>query len=66
MVMTTPPTRWLDRLLSVALTVLVIAVLLYIAARLVLAVLPVLIGMAVVVFIGFVFWLIYGFRGSRW
>jgi len=66
MVMSTPPTRWLDRLSGLVLTILIVALMLYVAAQLILAVLPVLIGVAVVVLIGAVIWLISGFRGSRW
>ena len=41
--MTTPPSHWRDKAMSLAVTVFVIALLLYIAARLIVAVLPVLI-----------------------
>jgi xanthine/uracil permease len=64
--MSTPPSRWLDGLLRMALTVLAIAVVLYIAARLIVAVLPVLIGMGVVALLGFAGWSFYRFRQSRW
>jgi xanthine/uracil permease len=64
--MTVPPSRWRDSATNLAGTVLVIALMLYVAARLILAVLPVLIGIGVVVFIGFVGWSIYEFRRSRW
>ncbi|HEV2973986.1 MAG TPA: hypothetical protein VGX69_03195 [Solirubrobacteraceae bacterium] len=47
-------------------TIAAIAVLLYLAARLILAVLPVLIGVGVVGLVGFVGWNIYQFRKSRW
>lgn len=61
-----PPSHWLDRLLHAALVLLAIAVLLYIAARLIEAVLPVLIGAGIVVLVGFVSWSLYQFWRSRW
>jgi hypothetical protein len=64
--MTTPPSRWRDSAMDLALKVLVMAVMLYVAARLILAVLPVLIAGGVVVVIGYVGWSIYQFRRSRW
>lgn len=64
--MTAPPSRWRDSALNLAVTIAAIAVLLYISARLILAVLPVLIVGGVVVLIGFVAWSIYQFRKSRW
>ncbi len=64
--MTVPPSRWRDSAMNLAVTVLAIAVMLYIAARLILAALPVLIVSGVVVFIGFGGWSIYQFRKSRW
>jgi xanthine/uracil permease len=64
--MTVPPSRWRDSAMNLAVTVLAIAVMLYAAARLILAVLPVLIGIGVVVFVGFAGWSIYQFRKSRW
>jgi hypothetical protein len=64
--MTTPPSHWPDKALSVAVTVLVIALLLYIAARLIVAVWPVLVIIASVILVIFVGWSIYQFRTSRW
>lgn len=64
--MTTPPSRWRDSAMDLALKVLVMAVMLYIAARLILAVLPVLVAGGVVVVIGYVGWSLYQFRRSRW
>jgi hypothetical protein len=64
--MTTPPSRWRDSATSLAGSVLVTALMLYIAARLILAVLPVLIVAGVVVLVGFAGWSIYEFRKSRW
>jgi hypothetical protein len=53
-------------LLSLAVSVLAIALMLYAAARLIAAVLPVLIGMGVVALLGFAGWSFYRFRRSRW
>jgi xanthine/uracil permease len=64
--MTTPPSHWLDNVLRMAFTVLAIALILYVAARLILAVLPVLIGLGVLILLGFSCWSIYQFRKSRW
>lgn len=52
--------------MSIAWTVFVVAVLLYIAARLIVAVLPVLVVVGVIVFLGFAGWSFYRFRQSRW
>ena len=64
--MTTPPSRWRDSAMSLAWTVFAIAVLLYVSARLILAVLPVLTHCWRLVLVGFVGWSIYQFRRSRW
>jgi hypothetical protein len=64
--MTVPPSRWRDGALNLAMTIAAIAVLLYVAAHLIVAVLPVLIVGGVVVLVGFVGWSIYQFRKSRW
>ncbi len=64
--MTTPPSHWPDKALGLALTVLAMAVILYIAARLIEAVLPVLLGVGLVALLGFGGWSIYQFRKSRW
>jgi xanthine/uracil permease len=64
--MTVPPSRWRDSALNLAVTVLAIALMLYVAARLIVAVLPVLIAVGVVGLVGFVGWSIYQFRRSRW
>lgn len=64
--MTVPPSRWRDSAMSLAWTVLAVAVMLYVAARLIVAVLPVLIVAGVVVLVGFAGWSIYQFRKSRW
>jgi NhaP-type Na+/H+ or K+/H+ antiporter len=60
------PERWSDRLFSVAVTLLVAAVALYIAAKLIIAVLPVLIGAGIVGAIGWAVWSLHRFRQSRW
>ena len=64
--MTTPPSRWRDSVLSLAVTVLAIALMLYAAARLIIAVLPVLMVVSVIVLLGFAGWSVYQFRKSRW
>jgi len=64
--MTAPPSRWRDSALNLAFTVLVVALMLYVAARLILAVLPVLIGLGIVGLVGFAGWSLYQFRRSRW
>jgi hypothetical protein len=61
-----PPFRWTDRLLGIAFTILVVAVMLYVAARLVVAVLPVLIGMGVIAVVLFLGWSAFQFWRSRW
>jgi xanthine/uracil permease len=64
--MTTPPSRWRDGALNLAVSVLAIALMLYIAARLIIAVLPVLIAMGIIALLGFGGWSIYQLRRSRW
>jgi hypothetical protein len=64
--MTVPPSRWRDSALNLAATIAAIAVLLYVAAHLIVAVLPVLIVAGLVVLGGFAGWSIYQFRKSRW
>lgn len=64
--MTTPPSHWPDKAVSLAMTVLGVALMLYVAARLILAVLPVLIGIGIVALVGFAGWSVYQFRRSRW
>jgi hypothetical protein len=64
--MTIPPSRWRDSALNLAGTVLAIALMLYVAAQLIIAVLPVLITVGVVGLVGFAGWSIYQFRRSRW
>jgi hypothetical protein len=49
-----------------AISVLAIALMLYVAARLIVAVLPVLIVLVVVALLGFAGWSFYRFRQSRW
>jgi xanthine/uracil permease len=64
--MTTPPSRWRDSATNLAFTVLAIALMLYVAARLIVAVLPVLIVIGIVALLGFAGWSFYRFRKSRW
>lgn len=64
--MTSPPSQWSDKAVSLALKVLAVALILYVAARLIEAVLPVLIGAAIVALLGFAGWSLYQFRRSRW
>lgn len=64
--MITPPSRWRDSAMNLAVTALAIGLMLYVAARLILAVLPVLIVVGVVGLIGFAGWSVYQFRKSRW
>jgi xanthine/uracil permease len=64
--MTTPPSRWRDSAMNLAVSALVIAVMLYVAARLIMAVLPILIALAVVALLGFAGWSLYQYRKSRW
>jgi hypothetical protein len=62
---TAPPSQWPDKAMSLALKVLAIAVVLYIAARLILAVLPVLIAVGGVVVIGIVVRLVF-YHINKW
>lgn len=64
--MTSPPSDWFGALVHFALRLLAIALVLYMTARLIEAVLPVLIGIGAVGVIGFAGWSIYQFRRSRW
>lgn len=64
--MTTPPSRWRDSAMNLAVSVLAIALMLYVAARLIMAVLPVLVGIGVVVLLGFAGWSLYRFRRQSW
>jgi hypothetical protein len=64
--MTTPPSRWRDSAVNLAVSILAIALMLYVAARLILAVLPVLIAGGVVVLIIYAGGSIYQVRKSRW
>jgi hypothetical protein len=61
-----PPSHWRDSAMNLAWTVLAIAVMLYIAARLILAVLPVLTIASAVGCIGVVGRSIYQHWRSRW
>lgn len=64
--MTTPSSPLPDKLFRLALMLLAVAVMLNIAARLILAVLLVLIGLAIVGLIGFLAWSLYQFGRSKW
>jgi hypothetical protein len=64
--MTTPPSRWREGAIKLASTVLVVALMLYVAARLIVAVLPVLIAASVIVLLGLAAWSAHQFRRSRW
>jgi hypothetical protein len=64
--MTTPPSRWRDSALNLAVSILAVALMLYLAAQLIVAVWPVLLVVGVVVLVGFVGWSVYQFRRSRW
>lgn len=59
------PGPW-ERLRGAALTVLVVAVMLYVAARLILAVWPVLVVLVIVVTVGWLLWSLREFCKSRW
>ena len=64
--MSTPPSRWPEKALGLAFTVLAIALVLNIAAHLIESVLPVLAGIAAIGLIGGACWTIYQFHRSRW
>lgn len=64
--MTSPPSRWRDSAVNLATSALIVAVMLYVAARLILAVLPVLLIVGGIVLVGFAGWSIFEFRRSRW
>lgn len=65
--MTNPPSRWSDRLLGFAFRLLAVVVMLYLVARLVVALLPVLIAVAVVGAVVYIGWSAYQYwRGGRW
>jgi type IV secretory pathway TrbL component len=64
--MTTPPSRWREGAMNLAVTVLAVALMLYVAAKLILAVLPVLLVVGGIVLVGVAGWSAYQFRKSRW
>ena len=64
--MTTPPSRWRDSAMNLAVSALAIALMLYVAARLIIAILPVLIVAGVIGLLVFVGWSIYQSRKARW
>jgi hypothetical protein len=63
---TTPPSHWRDSAMSLAWTVLVFALMLYVAARLIVAVWPVLVVVGVVALVGLVGRAAYQYWQSRW
>jgi hypothetical protein len=52
--------------MNLAMSVLAVALMLYVAARLIMAILPVLIALGVIGLLGFAGWSFYRFRQSRW
>jgi hypothetical protein len=64
--LTTPPSHWPDKAVSFAAKALAVALMLYVAARLIVVVLPVLIGIGIVALVSFAGWSVYQFRRSRW
>lgn len=64
--MRSAPGRWTDGLVGIAVMVLVAALALYFAAKLIMAVLPVLIGLAIAGIVLWVAWGLHCFRQSRW
>lgn len=64
--MKSSPSGLFDRLLGLAFSVLAVAVMLYVAARLIVAVLPVLIGIGTVALVLFMGWSAFQFWRSRW
>jgi len=60
------PGRWTDSLVGMAVMVLVAALALHVAAKLIVAVLPVLIGIAVLAVAAWTLWGLYRFWQSRW
>ncbi len=64
--MTGPPSRWREGAMNLAVTILAIALMLYVAARLIEAVWPVLFAAGVVVLFGVAGWSLYHFLRSRW
>jgi xanthine/uracil permease len=64
--MSSSPSHWLDKVLGLAFTILVVALMLYIAVKLIVSVLPVLIGLGIAAAVVYTAWLIYHFRRSRW
>jgi hypothetical protein len=64
--MTAPPSRWREGALNLAENILAIALMLYVAGRLIMAVLPILIGVGAVALLGCAAWVGYQFWRSRW
>jgi predicted RND superfamily exporter protein len=61
-----PPSKWIDKVIGIATSLFLAALALYLAGRLVLAVAPVLIGLASAVAVGYCIILISRYRRSRW
>jgi hypothetical protein len=64
--MTAPPSQWPDKATHLAMTMLAVALMLYIAARLIAAVWPILLAVAVIFVIGWVAWSWWQYQRSRW
>lgn len=60
------PSGWRDLALRWAWTVLAVALLLYVAARLIVAVWPILLAIGVVAIVGFAAWSLRDFHRSKW
>jgi hypothetical protein len=58
--------RWLDGLARMAMTLLASAIALYVAAKLIIAVLPVLLAGSAVGLIAWAIWSFHHYRQSRW
>jgi hypothetical protein len=61
-----PPSGYGSKATGFALTTFVVSVALYFAVQLLLAVEPELIGLAALGLVGFIGWLVYRFKRSRW
>jgi hypothetical protein len=60
------PTRWSDRLLGLGIRLLATALMLYLAVKLILAVLPFVVAFGAVGLVGFVGWSVYSRHRSGW
>jgi hypothetical protein len=61
-----PPTRWSDRLPRLGSRILVVGLMLYLAVKLILAVLPFVIAFGAVGLVAFVGWSVYSRHRSGW